>query len=492
MSTRSDNQTTEPERHRVLSDNLSRGEAWCHYTSPENVPSIISNGIIARAEIELTDFSWRAKLENAAWGQPPIYIGKDGSYGTNYVKDQRGENAARIDVDTTGLNLRADLPALEHDYGIRFKENVNGELVGVLSYGISRDQFYDLADNWIISNRQIIDPNSEFTKRAIQLTGTACVLEKISASRVTTQEASKNHTLTEPKVDNIVKDFVYDDIYDRPRDRTEELEIGVNDNGEFLDLTKRELTNLSAGDLRELNRFNMSDQYNVTLEAYRYMVENNLSTISFEIALIENRPDLSEIIPSDHRERHRTLDQKALDLTAPSLEEVQRMSFDEIKAKMQRLEPIPVLYRPGMLESDTTVKTAQAEYDQANKALWEAQYKLSNLVDESRIWTEAHPIRLWLHNNGFFKNEEATRLQDESQALIQQIEEAKPQVEALKTAWSAATSNNQELADKHRADREREMKAIEPMMKVLRQAAHQKTQEKQMISVKNIESDLEI
>jgi hypothetical protein len=160
------------------------------------------------------------------------------------------------------------------------------------------------------------------------------------------------------------------------------------------------------------------------------------------------------------------------------LEAARRMSLKELRAEIKRLEPVGVLLRPGMREADEALRVAKEAYQEADTALWQDMRRSDELLKEGQAWAEAHPIRCWLHQKGLLTNEDASRIQAEGAKVWRRIEDAKPRVAALKAALDDATAKDQALGNRYRADREREMKAIEPTLKLLRQVEHEKIHER--------------
>ena len=155
----------------------------------------------------------------------------------------------------------------------------------------------------------------------------------------------------------------------------------------------------------------------------------------------------------------------------------QAMSVADLRAEIERIQPLGVSQRPGMAEADKALRAAKEAHQEADTALWRDQRRLADLVKEGEDWVKAHPIRDWLHDKGWLKNAEASRIEAESEKVWRQVEEAKPRVVALKSILDEAIANEQALADRYRAEREREMKALEPDLKVLKDLLAERQEE---------------
>ena len=163
--------------------------------------------------------------------------------------------------------------------------------------------------------------------------------------------------------------------------------------------------------------------------------------------------------------------QRAVEPVTPEqakLNRWQAMSVDDLRAEIRRIQPLGVSLRPGMAEADEAVKVAEKAYNDANAALSKDQSKLDELMQEGDDWVKAHPILDWLHDKGWLKNAEASRIEAAIEEVWYRVEKAKPGVESLKSAKDEAVKKAEDLAAQYRTDREQEMKALEPDLKVLK------------------------
>ena len=155
----------------------------------------------------------------------------------------------------------------------------------------------------------------------------------------------------------------------------------------------------------------------------------------------------------------------------------QSMSVDELRAEIQRIQPMGVSLRPGMAEADQAREKAKKAYNEASAALSKDQSKLDGLMKEGDDWVKAHPILDWLHCKGWLKNAEVSKIEAEIEKIGGRIEEAKPSVKSLKSAMDEAVQTAEDLAAEYRNDREREMKALEPDLTVLKDLLTEKQEE---------------
>ena len=145
----------------------------------------------------------------------------------------------------------------------------------------------------------------------------------------------------------------------------------------------------------------------------------------------------------------------------------QAMSVDDMRVEIERVQPLGVSLRPGMAQAREAQERAKKAYNEANATLSKDQSKLDKLMQEGDDWVKAHPILDWLHDKGWLKNAEASRIEAAIEEVWQRVEEAKPGVATLKSAMDEAVKKAEDLAAQYRAEREQEMKALEPDLKVL-------------------------
>jgi hypothetical protein len=148
---------------------------WYHTTSPENVESIMANGL----KINSAKGKSRGSLDwmkEAYGGVIPIFLSKESG---------RYHNGVILKVDVSGLPLVADMPGLVDfgghvtEHSIYFDEEETPE------------EFWDLADpetgesiNGELEFDVLREPNNPITDAAIAVVGTCAVMEDISPDRI--------------------------------------------------------------------------------------------------------------------------------------------------------------------------------------------------------------------------------------------------------------------------------------------------------------------
>jgi hypothetical protein len=196
---------------------------------------------------------------------------------------------------------------------------------------------------------------------------------------------------------------------------------------------------------------------------------------------------LNEWIEQDYRRRHpEEAVQEATPETAgdptilaeqAKLNRWQAMSVDDLRAEIERIQPLGVSLRPGMMEADEARKEAEKAYQKAWNSLWSDQQALERLQEQGVSWRSQHPLRNLLHQSGVWKDRQYSDWQKQAENLIDRIEEAKPSVKSLKSAMDEAVQTAEDLAAEYRTDREQEMKAVEPDLKVLKDLLTEKQEE---------------
>lgn len=147
----------------------------------------------------------------------------------------------------------------------------------------------------------------------------------------------------------------------------------------------------------------------------------------------------------------------------------QAMSAAELKQEIQRLEPLWVPQRPGMAEAEAARQAAEDAYKRAQEALETKRGKLQKLFNQGGEWRNQHPILNWLHQWGLREDRQYGEWQSQAETLINnEIPKAQQACDAAKAARKEAVQAEEALAVRHRADREQEVKAIEPGMRTLR------------------------
>jgi hypothetical protein len=155
----------------------------------------------------------------------------------------------------------------------------------------------------------------------------------------------------------------------------------------------------------------------------------------------------------------------------------QSMSVDDLRAEIERIQPLGVSLRPGMAEADRARETAEGTYKLAQEALAAKQDKLQKLVDQGAEWRSQHPILNLLHQIGLRENRQYGAWQSQAETLLEEIPNAQKAHDEAKTARDEAVQKAEDLAAEHRTDREREMKALEPDLTVLKDLLTEKQEE---------------
>ena len=160
--------------YRILFEG-GKSSIWYHTTYPENVESILANGLKINSTVKGKS---RASLEwmpEAYGGIVPIFLSKDSGRYTHGVI---------LSVDVSGLPLVADIPGLV-DFG--------GELTDHSIYfdeESTPEEFWELVDpdtdesiNGEAEFELLREPNA-ISAAAIEVTGTCAVMEDISPERI--------------------------------------------------------------------------------------------------------------------------------------------------------------------------------------------------------------------------------------------------------------------------------------------------------------------
>jgi 8-oxo-dGTP pyrophosphatase MutT (NUDIX family) len=168
---------------RTLSEN-SQDFMMYHSTSPENVDDILSQGLkVGRENVHTQAGEWA----DEHYGDRPIYLSRElGKY-----------EGAPLAVNTEGIFLVADLPALAGEHGANVEEETlwwnpeeePAELEPYLEDG--EIQIFDLLND------------EDVIQAAINTTGTAAVLDNISPERI--KAASNSNRLSVENVDHIAR-----------------------------------------------------------------------------------------------------------------------------------------------------------------------------------------------------------------------------------------------------------------------------------------------
>ncbi|MGB3315312.1 MAG: hypothetical protein WBB85_12940 [Albidovulum sp.] len=150
-----------------------------HITDRSNLASIRANGLNINHPRQRHPFP--EAIENNL-GISPIYVARTGAYGGQRIQELKGANGVGLNVDTRGLSLHADIPGL-NDFGVEFIASKDGGEMHLKS-PMARDLFHDVANNGVVSRAALDDPESTFTRRAIEVSGTAAIHQSVDANRI--------------------------------------------------------------------------------------------------------------------------------------------------------------------------------------------------------------------------------------------------------------------------------------------------------------------
>ena len=145
---------------------------WYHTTSPENVESIMANGL----KINSAKGKSRGSLDwmkEAYGGVISIFLSKDSG---------RYKNGIVLKVDVSGLSMVADIPGLI-DFGGLLTDDGNGMWFEEES---TPEEFWDIVDprSGEIDFTELRTTGSSASEAAIKVTGTCAVMEDISPDRI--------------------------------------------------------------------------------------------------------------------------------------------------------------------------------------------------------------------------------------------------------------------------------------------------------------------
>jgi len=147
-----------------------------HVTNKKNAASILKNGLKVNSPHYMTMGGTWAK---DVYGVNPIYLSSSPAK-TSKQKLLSGSDVA-LRINTKGLNLVADLPSLV-DHGAYMSDISNSFY---WKEGQEPEQLKEYLDeNGELSFDQLVDPNSPVAQAAIQLTGSAAVLQDIAPDRI--------------------------------------------------------------------------------------------------------------------------------------------------------------------------------------------------------------------------------------------------------------------------------------------------------------------
>ena len=148
-----------------------------HFTRPDRVDAILSEGLQSGREPELTaDAPWTI----AHYGTNPVFLTTPDSDFITVLREGPWVDHAAIEVDVHGIDLVADLACLI-DHGARLATARH------LAWQPSRapDAIRPfLGRGGRVAIRDLLDPGSAACRAAIALTGTAACLHDVPASRL--------------------------------------------------------------------------------------------------------------------------------------------------------------------------------------------------------------------------------------------------------------------------------------------------------------------
>ena len=181
---------------------ILKEEVAYHSTDPANVPRIQQDGLLTGQE--------SAHTTGGAWA--------DEWYGTRpiYISMQKGKYEGQpLALDVSGLEVVADLPGLIDTGAMIEEEGLYWE------EGYEPQELEGLIDeNGMIYFEDLVDPSHPASQVAIELTGTAAVLENIPPDRIHLIE-SKKMKITKTQLRKLIKEAIGDGF--------EEMKSGIED-----------------------------------------------------------------------------------------------------------------------------------------------------------------------------------------------------------------------------------------------------------------------
>lgn len=167
---------------------LSEGQLMYHSTDPKNVGSIQQDGLtVGRESAHTLGGAWADEF----YGTRPIYLSVEkGKY-----------TGTPLAVDTSGLALVADLPSLV-DAGA-YQEEKEGMY---WDEGSEPAQMIDIVDeDGMVYFDDLLSPGSAAAEAAIEITGTAAVLDNIPPQRIQLTER-RHMKITKNQLRRIIKE----------------------------------------------------------------------------------------------------------------------------------------------------------------------------------------------------------------------------------------------------------------------------------------------
>ena len=141
-----------------------------HSTAPENIEIILSNGLqVGRESANTMAGAWADEF----YGTRPIYLSAEkGKY-----------EGTPLAVNTSGLGLVADLPTLVDTGAYQEEEGMYWD------EGSEPQQMIDIVDeDGMVYFDELLSPGSAAAQAAIDLTGTAAVVQDIPSKSISTEE----------------------------------------------------------------------------------------------------------------------------------------------------------------------------------------------------------------------------------------------------------------------------------------------------------------
>jgi hypothetical protein len=170
----------------LLEKTAKGGEYWYHTTSPENAKLILQGGLRINPRGKGKSRASLQWMPEAYGGITPIFLSR---------KPGRYSNGVILKVDVSGLDLVADIPGLVDfdgrltDHSIYWDEEETPEIIwDLMDPGTEESVNGELEFEWLR------EPDNDISRAAIELTGTAAVMQNIDPSRI---------ELTEMIVENV-------------------------------------------------------------------------------------------------------------------------------------------------------------------------------------------------------------------------------------------------------------------------------------------------
>lgn len=148
------------------------GSVLYHTTSIDRLESILKQGLRINSDKGYSTGSLEYMKE--VYGAIPVFVSLDhGAYGMD------DKNTVTLIIDGRGLELVSDIPSLV-DKGAYIDEEMQG-----IWFKRGRNIIDPINDPELIHFSDLLDPDSPYCERAIEVTRTAAVLEDIPADLIT-------------------------------------------------------------------------------------------------------------------------------------------------------------------------------------------------------------------------------------------------------------------------------------------------------------------